>query len=57
MKLPNLDEKVYEFDWKVFLGPKDDVRRNKMLYQILSDCHPGTFSKTKKNGLLMVIYY
>jgi len=23
MKLPNLDEKVHEFDWKVFFGPKD----------------------------------
>jgi len=23
MKLPNLDEKVYEFDWKVFFGPED----------------------------------
>jgi len=23
MKLPNLDEKVYEFDWKVFFGSKD----------------------------------
>jgi len=23
MKLPNLDEKVNEYDWKVFFGPKD----------------------------------
>jgi len=48
MKLPNLDEKVYEFDWKMFFGPKMDVWRNKMLYQILSDCHLGTFSKPPK---------
>jgi len=49
MNLPNLDEKVYEYNWKVIFGPKDEWR-NTMLHQILSDCHPGTFSKTKKKS-------
>jgi len=26
--LSNLDEKVYEFDWKVFFGPKDGCVKN-----------------------------
>jgi len=27
-----------------------DECRNAMLHQILSDCHPDTFSKSKKKG-------
>jgi len=29
-----------------------DGGKNKMLHQILSDHHPGTFSKTEKKGWL-----
>jgi len=29
-----------------------DECRNVMLHQILSDRHPGTFSKSKRKGLL-----
>jgi len=47
MKLPNWDEKVYEFDWKVFFCPKDVCMKKKKLHQILSDCHSGTFLKKK----------
>jgi len=30
MKLPNMDEKVYEFDCKVLLGPKDGCMKKKI---------------------------
>jgi len=52
MKLPNLDEKCMNLIENCFLVQKMDVWRNKMLHQILSDCHPGTFSKTKQKGWL-----
>jgi len=35
MKSPNLDEKVHEFNGKVFWGSKMDEWRNTMLHQIL----------------------
>jgi len=37
---------------KCFLAQKMDGCRNTLLHQILSDRHLGTFSKTKKKGLL-----
>jgi len=53
MKSPDMDEKVYEYDEKVFFFQKMDESRNAMLHQILSDRHPGTISKSKKKGLVL----
>jgi len=52
MKSPNLDEKMYEYDWKVFFGQKMDECRKTMPHQILSDCHLNTFLENEKKGLL-----
>jgi len=49
MKSPNFDEKVHEYNWKVFFGLKKmNECRNTMLYQILSNHHLGAFSKSEK---------
>jgi len=50
MKLPDLDEKCMNMMKKCFLVQKMDECGNAMIHQILSDRHPGTFSKSKKKG-------
>jgi len=36
---------------KCFLVQKMDRCRNTMLHQVISDCHPSTFSKNQQKGL------
>jgi len=42
---------------KCFLVQNMDEYRNTMLHQILSDCHLGTLSKSKKKGLVHFNFY